>query len=142
MEDKFNRITYACKYISKHLLNEYEDLASLNHEIEYIRKFDHPNIVKLHTFFDNETFVFLVLDYFSNSCMKNLLRNRKRLSEFEAKYYTKQVALALKEIHSKNIIHRDINLENLLIDDKMRLKLNDFEFAIEVKSKKERRRSF
>jgi len=51
--------------------------------------------------------------------MNELLKRRKRLHEIEVKCYTHQIINALKYLHSHRIIHRDLKLGNLFINDKM-----------------------
>ena len=51
--------------------------------------------------------------------MNELIKRRKRISEIEARYYLKQIALAMKDFQEQLIIHRDLKLGNLLLTDNL-----------------------
>ena len=57
------------------------------------------------------------------------LRKRRRLKESRAKVFLKQLMQAIGYLHEKNIVHRDIKLENVLLDNRGRVKLCDFGVA-------------
>lgn len=67
------------------------------------------------------------------------MKARNKLTEIEARYYIKQVLEAVKFIHSKKVIHRDIKLGNLFLDEQMQIQLGDFGLAAVLKEKTERR---
>lgn len=73
--------------------------------------------------------------------MNELLKRRKRLHELEVKYYTFQVISALKHLHSHRIIHRDLKLGNLFLNDKMQIKLGDFGLATKLDFDGEKKRT-
>ena len=58
---------------------------------------------------------------------------RGHLNEYESWVITKQLILALKKVHSHEIIHRDIKPENIMLDDDLNIVLSDFGLAIRVK---------
>jgi serine/threonine protein kinase len=65
------------------------------------------------------------------------VKRRKRLTEYEAKIYTAQVVKAIIYIHSQSIIHRDLKLGNILINDNMETKICDFGLSTRVKNEGE-----
>lgn len=69
---------------------------------------------------------YLLMDYATKGDLYKFLQKRKCLSELEAKHIMYQLSRAVHYIHSKNIIHRDIKLENILLDSYDRVKLCDF----------------
>ena len=64
--------------------------------------------------------------------MFELIRERKKLTIPEVQYYIYQLIQALNYLHHKSIIHRDVKLGNLFINDKMELKLGDFGLATKL----------
>jgi polo-like kinase 1 len=73
--------------------------------------------------------------------MNELLKRRKRLHELEVKCYTMQIINALKYLHSHRIIHRDLKLGNLFLNDKMQIKLGDFGLATKLDFDGEKKRT-
>jgi serine/threonine protein kinase len=73
--------------------------------------------------------VCLVLEYCSNSDLRQLLKRKGKLADEEAKTYLRGVLQGLEYLHSRNIVHRDVKLANVLLDDKHRTKLCDFGVA-------------
>lgn len=69
------------------------------------------------------------MEYAENGTVLKYLKDFKRFSECMARTYFRQLISALKYCHSKNIAHRDLKLENLLLDRNYVLKLSDFGFA-------------
>lgn len=70
-----------------------------------------------------------------------MVKRRKRLTELEIRYYVSQIVEALMFIHSKDIIHRDLKLGNILIGDKMKIKLCDFGLSTRLKEPNERKKT-
>lgn len=61
--------------------------------------------------------------------VSKLLKKRKRFSEWQIKFYIIQLILGLEYLHASNIMHRDLKLENLLLDEEGYLKIVDFGMA-------------
>jgi serine/threonine protein kinase len=68
----------------------------------------------------------LVMELCAGGDLLNFVRKRKKLTEEVAKVIFKQIIDGLGYIHSKNIIHRDIKLDNILLDGKGQVKIGDF----------------
>lgn len=100
---------------------------------------DHPNIVKMYEYgiegvVQTDQGVlsdiwFIVLEYISNRTLIDLIKEYKMLDEEAAKYFFRQMIDTLLYINQKGIAHRDIKLENMLINEKYQLKFADFGFA-------------
>ncbi len=71
----------------------------------------------------------LVTEYASNGELYDYIIHKKRLSEREAKHIFKQIAVALNYCHENHIVHRDVKVENLLLDSHWQVKLADFGFS-------------
>ncbi len=92
---------------------------------------NHPNIVKIFEAFETEHHVYLVMEYVAGGSLHSYLKERsnRRLDEEEAKRIFKQILTALQYCHRKSIAHRDIKLENILLDEDKNVKLIDFGFS-------------
>jgi polo-like kinase 1 len=73
--------------------------------------------------------------------MSELLKRRKKLAEFEVKYYLFQLVNALEYLHKSSVIHRDLKLGNLFISADMQVKVGDFGLATRVSHIGERKRT-
>jgi polo-like kinase 1 len=73
--------------------------------------------------------------------MSELLKRRKRLTEGESRYYLSQLAAGVSYLHENLIIHRDLKLGNLFIDENMTIKIGDFGLATKLAFASERKRT-
>jgi len=94
-------------------------------EIKVLRKIKHPNIIRLKGWFEDKETIYLVLEYCPGKDMSVFFKN-KLPSLKDVNKIMLQLVNALKYCHDNNIIHRDIKLENILIDEKLNIKLTDF----------------
>jgi len=94
-------------------------------EIEVLSSINHRGIIKLSGWFENRDNIYLVLQYVSGRDLSKYYR-QDLPSKAEAAKIILQVVEALKHCHQNGIIHRDMKLENILIDNRLRIKLTDF----------------
>jgi serine/threonine protein kinase len=92
---------------------------------------DHPNIIKLHESIDNPKYVYLVMEYARGESLHAHLKSmpNRQFQEEKAKKILKQLLMSLEYLHDKNVTHRDIKLENIIIDKRDHIKLIDFGFC-------------
>uniref|UniRef100_A0A6A7GCR7 Aurora kinase n=1 Tax=Hirondellea gigas TaxID=1518452 RepID=A0A6A7GCR7_9CRUS len=102
----------------------------LKREIEIQSRLYHPNILRLHGFFNDDTRIYIVLEFAENGEVYKKLQSEKRFSEEKTAAYISQVLSALIYLHERSIIHRDLKPENLLIDENGTIKLADFGWSI------------
>ncbi|KAJ9447003.1 putative spindle assembly checkpoint kinase-like protein [Diplonema papillatum] len=102
----------------------------------------HPFIVRLHSVFEDAEYKYLVLEYCEHGDMAHYFhRTIGQLPEATVAFYVRQVALALAYLHKHSpvVIHRDLKLENCLIDSNRNVKLADFGSAGVLLTPQERR---
>ena len=134
-----NNQIYAGKILKKSLLSKGRNKYKLISEINIHRELHHPNIVKFDHYFEDENNIYILLELCENQTLRNLIKNRKHLTELEVQCYMIQLINAIKYIHSNLIIHRDLKLSNIFLTDKMELKVGDFGLAAKLSHKRERR---
>ncbi|KAK8894663.1 hypothetical protein M9Y10_023100 [Tritrichomonas musculus] len=107
----------------KIVINPYK-MQSFMTEIESLQVIDHPNIVKIFGFFMGDTKhpPAILLEY----CRSNLKEKIKKLTNSERIRAIVDISSAMKEVHSIGLIHRDLKLENILLDENNRIKVSDF----------------
>jgi polo-like kinase 1 len=110
-------------------------------EIKIHRSVKHVNVAQFTHFFEDSENVYILLELCAHQSMNELLKRRKRLHEIEVKCYTLQIINALKYLHSHRIIHRDLKLGNLFLNDKMMIKLGDFGLATKLDFEGEKKRT-
>lgn len=106
----------------------------LPREIDLIKILRHENIIRHYQLINTSHRLIIAMEYAPNGTVFDLLEKKKRLSENESRDIFSQLIRALVYCHSLGIAHRDLKLENLLLDENFRLKLSDFGFARNVKS--------
>lgn len=98
-------------------------------EIITVSNLDQPNIVTTHDFFVENGFYVVVMEYVRGVTLRRALKRRSTIPWPKAVYLTYQVAQALEKAHQKQVIHRDVKPENILITKDGRIKLTDFGIA-------------
>ncbi|KAK0411354.1 hypothetical protein QR680_005612 [Steinernema hermaphroditum] len=118
----------AIKIIDKTALNP-SSLQKLYREVKIMKQLDHPNIVKLYQVMETDQTLYLVMEYASGGEVFDYLVAHGRMKEKEARAKFRQIVSAVQYLHQKNIIHRDLKAENLLLDGDMNIKIADFGFS-------------
>eukprot|EP00347_Sterkiella_histriomuscorum_P000652 403375018 len=131
----------AAKVIAKTSLTKSRAKQKLMSEIKIHRSLHHNNIVGFEHFFEDAENVYILLELCHNQSLNELLRRRKRLHELEAQCYVNQICAAVKYLHSHRVIHRDLKLGNLFLNDKMEIKIGDFGLATKLEFDGERKRT-
>lgn len=101
----------AMKIIRK---NSEKVVSSVFDEINVLRQLDHPNIVKVFEYFQDEQNLYIIMEHLKGGSLFDRLKAVSRFGEREAAYVMKQVLQALNYCQSKRIVHRDMKLENIL----------------------------
>ena len=115
----------AIKSFNKKNLKKKNAKQKINNEIEMLSRLRHPFISQILDSFETETHIFIVMEYICGDLL-GFIRKRGKLSETVSKIIFKQLIEGLKYIHKKKIVHRDIKLDNILIDLTNTIKICDF----------------
>ncbi|CAI6355982.1 unnamed protein product [Macrosiphum euphorbiae] len=118
----------AIKIIDKTQLNE-DNLKKIFREIQIMSKLNHPHIVRLFQVMETEKMIYLVTEYAAGGEIFDFLVKKGRMDEPAACHIFKQIVEAVSYCHNKNIVHRDLKAENLLLDADNNIKLADFGFS-------------
>jgi serine/threonine protein kinase len=107
-----------------------KDLELQKREIEILKICQHPNIIRLLDIFENQTTLFLVMEYLQGGDMFDFLQTRQfEISEDMARNFVHKIATSLYYLHSYGIAYRDLKPENILmtsLEDDSDLRLADF----------------
>ncbi|XP_067255314.1 hormonally up-regulated neu tumor-associated kinase homolog A [Chanodichthys erythropterus] len=86
----------------------------------------HPNITQLLDILETENSYYLVMELCPGGNLMNYIYEKKRLDEREAQKYVRQLVMAVEHLHRAGVVHRDLKIENLLLDEQDNIKLIDF----------------
>ena len=123
---------FAVKTVNKNLfVQKPVTFENTINEISVLRNIDHPNIVKLFRVYEAEEEVHLVLEYLAGGDAQKRISKVKRVDEKTALKFIHQVLATLEFLHSHQIVHRDIKLENIAFcnDGFENFKIIDFGLA-------------
>lgn len=105
--------------------------TTLTREIHHHRQLHHPHVIQLYEVIATENHIWLITELCSGGELFDYLIEKGRVSEPETRIIFGQLCLAVAYIHGKGILHRDLKLENVLLDERCRVKLGDFGFTRE-----------
>ena len=136
-KNKITQEKFAMKIYEKKILNDNIKKKCILREIEILKKLNHPNIVKLYDTIISDKNILLIQELVNGISLRDFynkeIRNQKNISEKKYKILTlifKQIFSAFDYIHKKNIFHRDIKLENILLTKNYEIKIIDFGFGL------------
>lgn len=102
-------------------------------EIELHRGLAHVNIVRLINYFEDQSFVHIILEYCSLKSLLHLMKDKKVLGESDVRFFMHQICHGVRYIHCQGIIHRDLKLGNMFLTGNMCVKIGDFGLATLLK---------
>ena len=134
-------IVYKCKnketnkFVAIKKFKEVEDelvQKTMKRELKMLQSLRHPNIVDFQEAFIHKNKLFLVFEYVEKNLLELLETSPEGLDPKLIRSFAFQMCKAINYLHSKNILHRDVKPENLLITENNELKLCDFGFARKI----------
>ncbi|KAM3917659.1 serine/threonine-protein kinase PLK1 [Leptodactylus fuscus] len=139
--DLASREVFAGKIVPKTMLLKPHQKDKMTMEIAIQRSLAHKHVVGFHGFFEDNDFVYVVLELCRRRSLLELHKRRKAVTEPEARYYLRQTIQGCQYLHSNKVIHRDLKLGNLFLNDDMEVKIGDFGLATKVEFDGERKKT-
>lgn len=120
---------YAVKIIPKSNLNTEADIERFEREVRVLLKMDHPGIIKIYDFLVDSSYFYLIMDLCKGDTLLNRILQPGMMDEESAKPLFKQILDTVTYIHEKGIAHRDLKLDNVLVEPNGNIKIIDFGFS-------------
>ncbi|KAK8731564.1 hypothetical protein OTU49_007371 [Cherax quadricarinatus] len=132
---------FAGKIVAKSLLVKPHQKEKMSQEISIHRSLKDKHVVGFRGFFEDSDNVYIILELCRRRSLMELHKRRKAITEPETRYFLKQILNGVKHLHDRKVIHRDLKLGNLFLNDEMELKIGDFGLATRIDYEGERKRT-
>ncbi|PLW19514.1 hypothetical protein PCANC_09161 [Puccinia coronata f. sp. avenae] len=119
----------AIKLIKRGNVDTQARMIKVAREIDVLKLVKHPNIVRLYDVIETEKYIGIVLEYASGGELFDHILAHRYLREKDASKLFAQLISGVTYLHAKKIVHRDLKLENLLLDRNRNIIITDFGFA-------------
>lgn len=123
----------AIKTFEKTSIRSAVAMQKIFYEAGVLAKLSHPNIIKLYEIFENEKYYFFVTEFAENRDLRMWLQDKGPFTEDQLIFIVNDLISVAKYMRSKRVLHRDIKLDNILLDQRFKVKLCDFGISVEVK---------
>jgi cGMP-dependent protein kinase len=110
---------YAIKSISKKQIDCEQLHKNLELERSILLQIDHPFIVKLVKTLKDSRFVYFLMEYIKGKELFDVIRDIGLLNDFQCKFYSCSILLAVEYLHERKFIYRDIKPENIIVNEKV-----------------------
>ena len=127
--DAFLNREVAIKTLRASMAMDPVSLLRFQREANASSQLNHPNIVEIYDVGEEDSDHYIVMEYIKGKTLKELIGQRGAMEKHEAISIMDQLVSAVKEAHDKNIIHRDIKPQNILVKDDGTVKITDFGIA-------------
>jgi len=123
---------YAIKIYDKNIVNDEDKKYTIKNEIFILKQLNNDNIMKLYDVIETNRYLYLILEYINGISLLEYIQRKKarRIDENTCKHFFHQIVQAILYCQNRNICHRDIKLENILIVNDNIIKIIDFGFGI------------
>ncbi|KAH0791744.1 CAMK family protein kinase [Histomonas meleagridis] len=129
----------AIKCISKTRITSERIKRKIFSEVDIQRSLHHPHIVEFRGVFQDDNYIYILMEYCPNGTLLDILRQKRVFSEDEAADYCRQILEGLVYLHDNHVIHRDLKLQNFLLDSEWKLKIADFGLSAKIIDDDEKR---
>jgi 5'-AMP-activated protein kinase catalytic alpha subunit len=123
---------FACKVVSRDILTEYKFFECFEREVRIHESIRHPNIVQFCEVIYTADLIFVIMEFCSGGDLLTKIQFSGRFCESECRRVLHSVLLGLKYLHDRNISHRDIKPDNILLDENGCPKIADFGLSHQI----------
>lgn len=116
----------AIKILNRQKIKSLDVVGKIRREIQNLRLFRHPHIIKLYQVISTPTDIFMVMEYVSGGELFDYIVKHGKLKDLDARRFFQQVISGVDYCHRHMIVHRDLKPENLLLDQHLNVKIADF----------------
>jgi carbon catabolite-derepressing protein kinase len=121
---------FAAKVVSRQFLSDHGALEHFDRELRVLESLRHPHIVRLEEVVYLPDYICVIMEYYAGGDLLACMSGFGKIPEDRAQELFFQLASAVRYIHQRNVSHRDIKLENILLDDLFNVHLADFGFSV------------
>ena len=119
----------AVKLMHRDMAGHADQLERFRREARAVAQLNHPHIVQVIDAGEDENMPYIVFEYVEGETLKDRIRRFGRLPIPEAIAYAIEIAWALGAAHARDIVHRDVKPQNVLVDEEGSAKVTDFGIA-------------
>ncbi|KFD57215.1 hypothetical protein M514_01726 [Trichuris suis] len=116
----------AVKILNRQNIRSLDVVGKIRREIQNLRLFRHPHIIRLYEVISTPSDIFMVMEYVSGGELFDYIVKRGRLKEADARRFFQQIISGVDYCHRHMVVHRDLKPENLLLDSHDNVKIADF----------------
>ncbi|XP_006635063.1 5'-AMP-activated protein kinase catalytic subunit alpha-2 isoform X2 [Lepisosteus oculatus] len=116
----------AVKILNRQKIRSLDVVGKIKREIQNLKLFRHPHIIKLYQVISTPTDFFMVMEYVSGGELFDYICKHGRVEDTEARRLFQQIISAVDYCHRHMVVHRDLKPENVLLDASMNAKIADF----------------
>ncbi|KAM4638708.1 5'-AMP-activated protein kinase catalytic subunit alpha-1 isoform 2-T2 [Amazona ochrocephala] len=116
----------AVKILNRQKIRSLDVVGKIRREIQNLKLFRHPHIIKLYQVISTPTDIFMVMEYVSGGELFDYICKNGRLDEKESRRLFQQILSGVDYCHRHMVVHRDLKPENVLLDAHMNAKIADF----------------
>ncbi|KAF3659622.1 CBL-interacting serine/threonine-protein kinase 1 [Capsicum annuum] len=118
--------SFAIKILDKSRILDLRSTDQIKREIGTLKLLKHPNVVRLYEVLASKSKIYMVLEYVNGGELFDRIVSKGKLSEAQGRKLFQQLVDGVCYCHDKGVSHRDLKLENVLIDSKGNIKITDF----------------
>ncbi|CAI8587432.1 unnamed protein product [Vicia faba] len=120
---------YAVKILEKNKIVDLNNTDQIKREISTLKLLKHPNVVRLYEVLASKTKIYMVLEYVNGGELFDKIASKGKLTEAHGRKMFQQLIDGVSCCHNKGVFHRDLKLENVLVDAKGNIKITDFNLS-------------
>lgn len=119
-------LPFAVKILEKNRIIHLKITDQIKREIATLKLLKHPNVVRLHEVLASKSKIYMVLEYVTGGELFDKISSTGRLQEAKGRKLFQQLIDGVSYCHNKGVFHRDLKLENILLDSRGSIKISDF----------------